>query len=156
MTNINKTKMIEETFKMKMISNIIKLNPQMDKMPVETNSKVLTKMRWSISRNPSQTLKKISTNIIKNKLNLQNSIKKTFIQKKIISKLWYMTQNLKIKNRTNKLLIKSTKARSKKMNMRNHQLQSTSKTKWWKKISKNIRLEQRTHQPTQTLHSKKS
>jgi hypothetical protein len=87
MTNINKTKTIEETFKMKMISNIIKLNPQMDKMPVETNSKVLTKMRWSISRNPSQTLKTISTNIIKNKLNLQNSRIKTFIQKKIISKL---------------------------------------------------------------------
>jgi len=86
MTNINKTKTIEETFKMKMISNIIKLNPQMDKMPVETNSKVLTKMRWSISRNPSQTLKTISTNIIKNKLNLQNSRIKTFIQKKIISK----------------------------------------------------------------------
>ena len=156
MTNINKTKTIEETFKMKMISNIIKLNPQMDKMPVETNSKVLTKMRWSISRNPSQTLKTISKNIIKNKLNLQNSRIKTFIQKKIISKSWYMTQNLRIKNRTNKLLIKSTKARSKKMNMRNHQHQSTSKTKWWKKISKNIRLEQRTHQPTQTLHSKKS
>jgi hypothetical protein len=87
MTNINKTKTIEETFKMKMISNIIKRNPQMDKMPVETNSKVLTKMRWSISRNPSQTLKTISTNIIKNKLNLQNSRIKTFIQKKIISKL---------------------------------------------------------------------
>ena len=86
MTNINKTKMIEETFKMKMISNIIKLNPQMDKMPVETNSKVLTKMRWSISRNPSQTLKTISTNIIKNKISLQNSRIKTFIQKKIISK----------------------------------------------------------------------
>jgi hypothetical protein len=86
MTNINKTKTIEETFKMKMISNIIKLNPQMDKMPVETNSKVLTKMRWSISRNPSQTLKTISKNIIKNKLNLQNSRIKTFIQKKIISK----------------------------------------------------------------------
>jgi hypothetical protein len=67
-----------------------------------------------------------------------------------------MTQNLRIKNRTNKLLIKSTKARSKKTNMRNHQHQSTSKTKWWKKILKNIRQEQRTHQPTQTLHSKKS
>jgi hypothetical protein len=71
---------------MKMISNIIKLNPQMDKMPVETNLKVLTKMRWSISRNPFQILKKISTNIIKNKINLQNSRIKTFIQKKIISK----------------------------------------------------------------------
>ena len=129
MTNINKTKTIEETFKMKMISNIIKLNPQMDRMPVKTNSKVLTKMRWSISRNPFQILKKISTNIIKNKINLQNSRIKTFIQKKIISKSWYMTQNLRIKNLTNKLLIKSTKARSKKTNMRNHQHQSTSKTK---------------------------
>jgi hypothetical protein len=86
MININKTKTIEEINKMKMISNIIKLNPQMDKMPVETNMKVLTKMRWSIFRSPTKILKTISTNIIKSKINLQNSRIKTFIQKKIISK----------------------------------------------------------------------